>query len=453
MEQTAEVKAPRPTPKTSVPLRRRIPALRGFHTGAELFRDADGPVVLVRVGPKAAGGHFVFVTSPQGIHDVLAGSDGSIDKEMNVHRESRAWGLNVFNLPHEPWLTRRRTLQPIFTKRHVAGYASQVIQAAESIAVPWSRDEPASVDLDRAMRQLTLRGIGLAVFGLDLGERAIDLEAHINNALRWTTNRAAAPVRAPGWLPTPARHRFRTSLATINAVLDEAIAGCRSGTSPEADLIRKLLDTPDEHTGQPLTDAQIRAELFVFALAGHDTTATTLTYSLWQLGLHPEIQDRVAAEVRALGERPLTVEDAASLGYTSQVLHEALRLCPPAAGVGRMAMRDVIIDGYLVPEGSNIVVGIYAVHRDPELWESPTTFDPDRFAAERRHTVERWQYLPFGAGPRSCIGDHFAMLEATLALATLVRSCRIESLNDDFPMALPFTLTAGAPIPIRVRRR
>ena len=160
-------------------------------------------------------------------------------------------------------------------------------------------------------------------------------------------------------------------------------------------------------------------------LAGHDTTATTLAYALWALGRQCDLQDRVAAEVADIDDRELTPEDVPRLGYTVQVLHEALRLCPPAPLLGRMATRDIEVDGYRVEAGTMLSVGIYALHRDPALWANPLVFDPNRFSPENSKGRDRWQFIPFGAGPRSCIGDHFAMLEATLALATLIRRTKI----------------------------
>jgi cytochrome P450 len=185
-------------------------------------------------------------------------------------------------------------------------------------------------------------------------------------------------------------------------------------------------------------------------LAGHDTTSTTLTYALWSLGHDRDLQERVRAEVAALGDQALTPDDVAELGLTVRVLHEALRLCPPAAGTLRAPTRDIVVDGYRVEANTMAVVSCYALHRDPALWEDPLKFDPDRFLPERSKDRSRWQYLPFGGGPRSCIGDHFAMLEATLALATIVRAVEIESLGLDFPLATPFTVVAAAPVHARV---
>ena len=157
-------------------------------------------------------------------------------------------------------------------------------------------------------------------------------------------------------------------------------------------------------------------------------------YPLWALGHHRRLQDRVFAEVSALGGRPLTPEDLPQLGYTVRVLHEALRLCPPAAGTPRIVNTDLAVDGYRLQAGTVAVVCIDVMHRDPGLWEDPLMFNPDRFLPERSQGRSRWQFLPFGGGPRSCIGDHFAMLEATLALATIIRTAVIESLDAGSPL-------------------
>ncbi|MFL6108883.1 MAG: cytochrome P450 [Marmoricola sp.] len=427
----------------------RMRAVRQFHTGMEEIRDASGPVVMVRLGPSWLVPVFAVVTSPQGAHDVLAASDGAFDKEMVVHVQNRTLGDNLFNLAQRRWVARRRTLQPVFTKKQVGRYAGHMAQAAEAAV---SRMTAAgTTDLDAAMRQLTLQVLGRSVLGTDLGDRAEEVGPQIVRLLKWNTERALRPVRAPLWLPTPARRRMRKSLAALHAVIDEAIDG--AGRSQDAGLIRLLQDAVDPVSGKALSRSEIREELVVFLIAGHDTTATTLTYALWALGRDQRMQDRVAEEVSALGPRPLVGEDVARLPYTVQVLHEALRICPPAPAIGRLAMRDVVVDGFRIPAGTNVAVGIYALHRDPDLWDDPERFDPDRFAAPQMQVLDRWQYLPFGAGPRSCIGDHFAMLEATLGLATIIRATRVESVDDTFPLALPFTMTADGPIRARVAAR
>ncbi|WP_202033093.1 cytochrome P450 [Nocardioides sp. WS12] len=438
-------------PDVPMGLVERLHHVRKFDSGLGVIGAAGGPVTTVRVGPRGLVPPFVVVTSPQGAHDVLAASDGAFDKEMIVHVQNRVLGDNVFNLAHARWLARRRTLQPIFTKKHVVAFAGHMAAAAQAHADDMS--QRGQVDLDQEMRHLTLEVVGKSVFGLDLGKDARAMGPHVRRVLQWVTNRSLRPVRSPMWLPTPARFRMRHSMAVLHALVDSAIDAAVAQPDGDAELVRLLLDATDPETGKPLTRKAVRAELLVFMLAGHDTTATTLAYSLWALGRHPDVQERLVAEVAALGDRTLTVGDVPSLPFTVQVIHEALRMCPPAPAIGRMAMRDVAVDGFRIPAGTNVVVGAYAIQHDARYWDEPERFDPDRFSVEQSAGRSRWQFFPFGAGPRSCIGDHFAMLEATLALATVVRAADIESLDDVFPTALPFTMTAGGPIPARVRKR
>jgi cytochrome P450 len=239
----------------------------------------------------------------------------------------------------------------------------------------------------------------------------------------------------------------------MRAFTDAILAACRADPTRDAPLVHALIAATDPETGQTISDADISNDLLIFILAGHDTTATALTYALWALGHHPEMQDRVAAEVAAIGDRELTPEDVPRLEYTIQVLHEALRLCPPAAGIGRLALRDIAVDGYRIEAGTLMAVGIYALHRDPSLWDRPLVFDPERFSPENSKNRDRWHFIPFAGGGRSCIGEHFARLETTLAIATIVRSLKIRSIEDDFPVDVPFTTVAKGPVLAHVEPR
>ncbi len=438
-------------PQNPLPLRQRMAAAREYHVGQELLREAGGSVTRVPLGPKWLAPSIVFVMSPTGARDVLSRNHDWCDR-TEVHRQIRLiLGDNLAGLPNKPWLSRKRTLQPLFTKPHVREFASHMSQAATMIADGW--DDDAQIDLDTQARTLTMRVLGRSVLGLDLDQHAESLSGPLNVALAFVADRGMRPVRAPLWLPTPARQRMRRATATMQKLAADVLELVRNDPSHDAPLVRALLEATDPETGRALSDADIVSDLIAFMVAGTDTTATTLAYALWALGHDPSIQDRVAAEAAALGERDLTPDDLPRLGYTVQVLHEALRLCPPVVVAGRTAMRDIDVDGYRVEANSMVLVGIFGMHRDPALWPNPMKFDPSRFEPENARARDRWSYIPFGSGPRSCIGDHFATLETTLALATIIRDTEIRSLNDDFPLAVPFTMVAGAPIPARVRRR
>ena len=439
-------------PKNPLPYRHQLRAVRSYIDGIQELLDAGGPVTRLVLGPKWLLPTAVLIASPQGARDVLGRTDEIADRggTISIVQMRRLMGGNLLDLPHDQWLPRRRTLQPMFTKQRVARYAGHMAAASQTVVDGWE-----------TARQST-----------------------------WTPNAARSPCarsadRYSGWTSRPGpkpsgRHCAPRSHGSATggpagesaalAAHPRSAAGpqgqCRiasagrrdprcGGADParDAPLVRALMTAADPRTGRPLSDDDICHELVLFILAGHDTTSTTLTYSLWALGHHPGIQDRVFDEVSALGDRTLTPDDVPRLGHTVRVLHEALRLCPPGAATPRLLKKDLAVDGYRLEAGTMVAVSFYALHRDPKLWDDPLKFDPDRFLPERSQGRSRWQYLPFGGGPRSCIGDHFAMLEATLALATIIRAARIESLDDDFPLATPFTVVAAAPIKARVHAR
>jgi cytochrome P450 len=440
-------------PKNPLRYRHQVRALRSLIDGHQELIDAGGPVTRVVLGPKWLFPTAVLISSPRGARDVLGRTDEIADRggaTMAIQMR-RLMGGNLLVLPHHQWLPRRRTLQPMFTKRHVPRYAGHMAAAAQTVVDGWR--EGTTVDLDAECRALTLRALGRSVLGQDLDDRADTIGPALRTALSWVADRATRPVNLPQWVPTPGQQRARRANATLHRLAAEILAAVRADPDRDAPLVRALIAATDPQTGQPLSDDDICHELVLFILAGHDTTSTTLTYSLWALGRHPAIQDQVFNEVSALGDRPLTPDDVPRLGHTVRVLHEALRLCPPGAGTPRLLNKDLNVDGYRLEAGTLAVVSFYAMHRDPTLWVEPLTFWPDRFLPERSQGRSRWQYLPFGGGPRSCIGDHFAMLEATLALATIVRAARIESLKDDFPVATPFTVVAAEPVDARVYPR
>lgn len=438
-------------PKNPLPYRQRLKAARAYHTGCETLRDAGGPVTRFTLAPKWLMPPIVVATSPRAGHDILGRTDDFVEKTL-VHAEMRhVLGNNLFDLNHDEWLPLRRALQPVFTKKHVAAFAGHMAQAADVVAAGWA--DGTRIDLDAQCRTLTLRALGRSVLGVDLDQRADGIGGPMEVALSYIVDRVANPLHPPRWLPTPARRRARAASATLHRLAGDILRMCREDPDHDAPLVRALMAATDPETGRPLTDHEVCDQLIAFLIAGHDTTATTLAYALWAAGRHPEIQSRVAAEVAALGERELTPGDVPRLGYTVAVLHEALRLCPPGPAIARMAVRDIDVDGFRVEAGSLLLFGVYAVQRDPALWNEPLRFDPDRFVGDAAKGRDRWQYLPFGAGPRSCIGDHFAMLEATLALATVLRRVEIHSLDDDFPLDLPFTMVAGGPIRANVRVR
>ncbi|AGB21026.1 cytochrome P450 [Mycobacterium sp. JS623] len=439
------------TPRNPLPLRKLVKLVRRLDTGQEVIRDAGGPITRIAFGPKWLFPPIVAVMSPNAMRDVLSRTDASSERCI-IHEEVQNMaGDSLFVLPNLQWRPRKRALQPVFTKHNVRNFGGHMSRAAQQFVDRWP--DGGEVDLDIECRKVAMQSLGRSVLGIDLNERAETIARCMHVASSYTADRALRPVHAPRWLPTPARRKARAAVRAMRAITDEMVHACREDPMRDAPLVQALIAATDPETGQHLSDEDISNDLLIFMLAGHDTTATALTYSLWILGHHPEIQARVAAEAAEVGDRELTPDDVPRLGYTAQVLNESLRLCPPAAGVGRLATRDIAVDGYRVEAGSLIAVGIYGLHHDPAIWPDPMAFDPDRFSPENVKARNRWEFLPFLGGGRPCIGEHFARLETTLAMATIVRALEIRSVDKEFRCEVPFTTVADGPIWARVSPR
>ncbi|SOJ55240.1 Epi-isozizaene 5-monooxygenase/(E)-beta-farnesene synthase [Mycobacterium simulans] len=435
-------------PENRLPRGQQMAVIKDFYTGIEKLRDAGGGVTRLKMGPKWLLPQLVLATSAQAAHDILRATGSSTEVTL-FHDELRhLLGSGLVVLRHERWLPRRRALQPIFTQQHVRTFGGHMARIAETMAETWQ--DVGAIDLDVQCRRLTMRALSRLVLGVELDEELDTFDEALREAVGYAAVRAARPVRAPRWLPTPARRRARAASATLHGYADKILQACRADATSDAPLVRALLEATDADTGRKLSDDEIRSDLIVFMFAGRDTTALTLSYALWMLGRHLDMQERVRAEVAEIGDRDLTSDDVPRLGYTIQVIREAMRLCPPTVAVSRVVTKDIEVAGYRVDAGTMCSVAIYALNRDPAAWDRPLEFDPDRFNAENSAGRDRWQYIPFGAGPRSCIGNHFAMLEATLALSTIIRRTEIRSLDDEFPLPDPWSRVASAPIRVRV---
>ena len=269
-----------PVPNNPLPYRQQVTAIRTYFTGTEALRDAGGPVTRCKLAPKWITPPIVVVTSPKGAHDVLGRTDGFVDKALPIYDEvRRILGGNVFDFTHDAWLPRRRALQPVFTKQHVARFAGHMAEAAEGLPMRWP--DGAEVDLDSECHALTLRALGRSVLGLDLDKRAEAVGPALRTALKYCADRAYRPMRAPHWLPTPARRRALAASAALHRLAAEILHACRADPTVDAPLVHALIAATDPETGQPLSDAQICHELVLFMLAGHDTTATTLVEAVF----------------------------------------------------------------------------------------------------------------------------------------------------------------------------
>ncbi len=437
-----------PAPDVPLSLRERIAAIQVAHSGCETFRDAGGPVTTVRIAPKWMMPPIVAVTSPQGARDVLTATYPAVDRDFPFMTEQQKLnGGSLLNFSHREWVGRRRMLQPVFTTARIAELNGQMYDIAADAATSWR--DGSEIDLDQESRRITMRVLGRTIMGFEPGSYTDELVDPLRRISKYIADRGRAPVKVPSWVPTRER-RFAVRFNKVaHDLAAQILQDCRTDPELSAPLVRAMMEARDPETSEPLTDEEICHELVIFLASGLETTATTLAFALWSLGRHPDIYDRVAAEVSSVDEAALRTNPRSQLPYTVSVIQEALRLGGPTPGVMRIARQDMAVDGFRVEAGSMLLVGVYAMHRDPELWDRPLEFDPDRFSAGRSRM--QWQFLPFGGGPRSCIGEFFALTAATLELASIVRHCRLKSRESTFPITAPLTIVPDGPIPALVQ--
>jgi cytochrome P450 len=266
--------------------------------------------------------------------------------------------------------------------------------------------------------------------------------------------RSITPVKIPQHWPTPGNRKGARAQAEVYGVVDELIARRRAHPTGREDLLSLLLEAQDPEGGVALDDGEVRDQALIFLLAGHETTATSMTFALHLLGLHPGVQGRCQEEADAvLADRPPVLEDVGNLRYTTMSVKEAMRLYPAAYAMPRLTEVDDEINGYAIPAGSVAVVSPWLTHRHPAFWDDPARFDPERFTPEREKARHRYAYFPFGGGPRACIGQYFSMLEAVIVTAMLVRAYRFTSPPGPVPLLPGITLRPRRAMPCRIEPR
>jgi cytochrome P450 len=415
----------------------------------ERARREQGDVVRLLAGPPRIRTTTYAFFHPDGVRHAMAAEADRYRKDNAFYEEVRwALGDGLLNSQDERWLRQRRFIQPLFTRRRIAGYAEAMGEEAEAVSARWRAAEQ-PIDLHAEMSRVTLRIVGRLLFGAEV-ERAVPVVSRVFPLLgEYARLRAYNPLRPPRGWPTPANRRAARARAEIRGVCDELIATRRASDAASDDLIGLLIAARDGE--ERLEDSEIRDQVLIFLLAGHDTTAIALTFALHLLGRHPAQQARVRAEADRLDGRTPGAADVEALPYATMVLKEAMRLYPPAWGFGRRTAAADEVGGHLVPAGADVVLSPWVTHRHPGFWDAPERFDPERFAPEREAGRHRHAYFPFGAGPRACIGQYFSMLEATILLAVIVRDHELTSVTERVPLAPRITLHPAAPVLSRLR--
>ena len=407
-----------------------VPALRADAPRFLLrARSELGDVFSFRIGPRRR----LFIAHPDAIERVLVGNNTNYRKHSVYQKMRPLLGDGLLTSEGERWLRQRRLIQPVFHKRRIAGFGDVMVSGAAAMCDgPWARAAADGRTLDAAaeMMRLTLTIVGRALFSADVSGEAETVGRALTVSLRHANARMRSIVDVPEGVPTPANVRFSRARRELDALVYGLIEERRRAglASAPNDLLTLLLEAgaPGGGDGEGMSDRQIRDEAMTLFLAGHETTANALAWTFLLLARHPGERRRLEQELDAvLGGRLPAVDDLPALARTGRVVQEAMRLYPPAWAIGRRSLAADVLGGYRVPAGTDVLISAFVTHRHPGLWDDPEGFDPDRFLPERAAGRHRYAYLPFGGGPRQCIGNDFAMMEAKLVLATVAQRYRL----------------------------
>jgi cytochrome P450 len=409
-----------------------------------------GDVAHYKFGPL----HVYQLTNPDIARDILVERPERFQKPKLLKHAFRPFGGDgLVTSDGALWKQQRKLMQPAFQHRQLAGYADDMV----AFTTRWMNSfaDGDVREINGEMATLTIRIVVKSLFGGDLPADADDIGRSMLALLEAANERVNSPIRLPSWAPTPKNLREKRAVVRLDAILQNLIRTRRASTEPRNDLLSTLLAAVDVDTGARMSDRQLRDEMMTLFLAGHETTATALTWTWYLLGLHPEVEARLADELlRVLAGRAPTLSDLPELPYTEMVIRESIRLYPPAPGVAREPVEDVTIAGYEVPKGALLSINSFVMQRDPRFFPDPDRFDPNRFAPGWEERIPRYAYLPFGSGPRVCIGNGFAMMEARLILATVAQRYKLclEPGQNIKPVQL-VTLRPNGPIRMKLRRR
>lgn len=393
-----------------------------------------GDIAHYQVGPL----HVYQLNHPDFARQILVEEPEKFYKPRLIKQAfGRFAGQGLLTSDGAMWKQQRKLIQPAFHHAQLVTYGAVMVD--HTLRMLESLEDGAVIEIHEVMPELTLAIVVQTLFGADVTREATDVGQLMVAVLDAANDRLNSVLRLPSWLPTRRNLREKRALARLDELLDSFIAAHRASGEKPADLLSMLLAATDEDSGSRMSDSQLHEEMMTLFLAGHETTAMALTWTWYLLSQHPEVEERLLREVsRVLGGRAPTVADLPQLPYTDMVVREALRLYPPAPGFAREPIEDVHIGGYDVPKGSLVTVNTFALHHDPRFFDEPEHFNPERFSAGWEERIPRYAFLPFGGGPRVCIGNGFAMMEARLILATMVQRCQLslEPGQDIVPMQL-----------------
>jgi cytochrome P450 len=425
-----------PGPRRIIPLSGLLAYRKGPLPFFQNLAAQYGDISYFRLGPQEA----FFLNHPDYIKDVLVTNHQNFHKGLALQRAKRLLGEGLLTSEGDFHRRQRRLAQPAFHRARIASYAGVMTAYATETRERWR--DGAALDMSEEMMRLTLGIVGKTLFDADVVSDAQQVGEAMTVVMDLFNIITIPFFELLQKLPLPQLRRFDSARARLDAIIYRLIEERRRSGVDRGDLLSMLLLAQDtEGDGGTMTDEQLRDEVMTIFLAGHETTANALTWTWYLLSQNPEAEAKLHQEIdRVLEGRLPTFEDVAQLKYTEMVLAESMRLYPPAWAIGRLAMNESEIGGYVVPKKSLVLMSQYVMHRDPRYFPEPLRFDPDRWTAEARESRPQFSYFPFGGGPRRCIGEGFAWMEGILLMATLAQQWQMR-LVANHPVVLKPVIT------------
>jgi cytochrome P450 len=406
-----------------------------------------------RIHIKLLGRDAYILTNPDDVYHVLVRNAKKVHKSPLLKRGlTSVLGTGLLLSEDDFHKRQRHLVQPAFHMQRIANYADAIVDYGELMVQSWHDNQ--QVDMHEAMMTVTMKIIAKVLFDTDVSKDAHDLEQAITVGIEAVMNKITHVVTIPDWIPTPANRRAMAAFKLLDQKIDDIINSRRQTMEDKGDLLSMLLLSEDDN-GESMTDSQVRDEAMTLFLAGHETTAIALTWTLYLLSQHPDILQKLQQEVdTVLGNRRATLDDLKQLTYTNMVVKESMRFYPPAWITTRIVMEPIVFDTFTAEIGNLLVLSPYLTHHDPALWENPSTFNPQRFTKEAEKEHHKFAYFPFGGGPRVCIGNHFAMMEIQLLLVTILQQYTADlAPNADIQPEPVLTLRPLNGMPMILRKR
>ncbi len=390
--------------------------------------DACGDVARIRFPRPPFMAHII--RHPDHVQQVLTENAKNYGKQTVSYRRMReSLGNGLVTSEGDFWKRQRRIANPAFHRDRISKFADVMTRCTDEMIDAWGPRLASgeSFDVAHEMMRVTLRIIGLTMLSTDVQGQAASVAEALDVIVHVTIARVFNPLSPPLLIPTPQTLRFRRSRSALDRIVKDIIAERHDGGMGEqGDLLSMLMNARDPQTGEGMSDLQLRDEVMTIFLAGHETTANALAWTLYCLGKHPEVEARVRLELAAaVGDRPVTLSDLPNLDLLERVLLESMRIYPPVWTIGRSAIGDDVIGGYRIPAGTWVFLSSLLTQRDPRFWPEPERFDPDRFLPDAVAARPKGAYFPFAIGPRKCIGENFAMLEARLILSRVLQRTQL----------------------------